>query len=51
MRFRITSIESVRFRASQTREVDSYDDFKVEIEKVVSLLCHWDRTPETERAD
>ena len=36
------------FRASQTREVDSYDDFKVEIEKGGFLLCHWDGTPETE---
>jgi prolyl-tRNA synthetase len=36
------------YRASVTREVDSYDDFKVEIKKGGFLLCHWDGTPETE---
>ncbi|HBK31851.1 MAG TPA: proline--tRNA ligase, partial [Porphyromonadaceae bacterium] len=36
------------FRVSQTREVNSYDEFKVEIEKGGFLLCHWDGTPETE---
>jgi prolyl-tRNA synthetase, family I len=36
------------FRTSVTREVDSYDEFKVEIEKGGFLLCHWDGTPETE---
>lgn len=36
------------YRASQTRKVDTYDDFKVEIEKGGFLLCHWDGTPETE---
>ncbi|MDR1518253.1 MAG: proline--tRNA ligase [Dysgonamonadaceae bacterium] len=36
------------FRASQTREVNSYDEFKVEIERGGFLLCHWDGTPETE---
>ena len=36
------------FRASVTREVNSYDEFKVEIEKGGFLLCHWDGTPETE---
>ena len=36
------------FRAAQTSEVDSYDEFKVEIEKGGFLLCHWDGTPETE---
>ena len=36
------------YRASVTREVNSYDDFKVEIEKGGFLLCHWDGTPETE---
>ena len=35
-------------RASVTREVNSYDDFKVEIEKGGFLLCHWDGTPATE---
>ncbi|MDR0422530.1 MAG: proline--tRNA ligase [Proteiniphilum sp.] len=36
------------FRASQTREVNSYEEFKEEIEKGGFLLCHWDGTPETE---
>jgi len=36
------------FRASMTRKVDSWDDFKVEIEKNGFLLCHWDGTQETE---
>jgi prolyl-tRNA synthetase len=36
------------YRASVTRNVDSYDEFKVEIEKGGFLMCHWDGTPETE---
>ncbi len=40
--------KAVDFRDSQTREVDSYDEFKEEIEKGGFLLCHWDGTPETE---
>jgi len=36
------------FRASVTRPVDSYDEFKVEIEKGGFLMCHWDGTTETE---
>jgi prolyl-tRNA synthetase len=36
------------YRTSVTREVNSYDDFKVEIEKGGFLMCHWDGTPETE---
>jgi prolyl-tRNA synthetase len=40
--------KALDFRISQTREVDSYDEFKVEIEKGGFLLCHWDGTPETE---
>ena len=36
------------FRTEQTREVNSYEEFKVEIEKGGFLLCHWDGTPETE---
>jgi prolyl-tRNA synthetase len=35
-------------RASVTREVNSYDEFKAEIEKGGFLLCHWDGTPATE---
>jgi len=40
--------KAVDYRASVTREVNSYDEFKVEIEKGGFLLCHWDGTPETE---
>lgn len=40
--------KALDFRNEQTRVVDSYDDFKVEIEKGGFLLCHWDGTPETE---
>ncbi len=40
--------KALDYRASVTREVNSYDEFKVEIEKGGFLLCHWDGTPETE---
>ena len=40
--------KALDFRASQTREVNSFDEFKVEIEKGGLLLCHWDGTAETE---
>ncbi len=40
--------KALDFKNSMTREVNSYDDFKVEIEKGGFLLCHWDGTPETE---
>jgi prolyl-tRNA synthetase len=36
------------YRSSVTRDVNSYDEFKVEIEKGGFLMCHWDGTPETE---
>lgn len=36
------------FRDSMIRKVDTYDDFKKEIEKGGFLLCHWDGTTETE---
>ncbi len=36
------------FRTTQTREVNSYAEFKEEIEKGGFLLCHWDGTAETE---
>ena len=36
------------YRVSVTREVNSYEEFKVEIEKGGFLMCHWDGTPETE---
>lgn len=40
--------KAFNYRASVTREVNSYEEFKVEIEKGGFLLCHWDGTPETE---
>ena len=40
--------KAYNYRASVTREVNSYDEFKEEIEKGGFLLCHWDGTPETE---
>ncbi len=35
-------------RESMTRTVDTYDEFKEEIEKGGFILAHWDGTPETE---
>ena len=35
-------------RDSYIRRVDTWEDFKVEIEKGGFLLCHWDGTTETE---
>ena len=40
--------KAIAFREAQTPEVNSYDEFKEEIEKGGFLLCHWDGTPETE---
>ncbi|MDD4489009.1 MAG: proline--tRNA ligase [Paludibacter sp.] len=40
--------KAYEYRASVTREVNSYDEFKIEIEKGGFLLCHWDGTSETE---
>lgn len=42
--------KAVDYRASMTRKVDTWEDFKVEIEKNGFLLCHWDGTTETEEA-
>lgn len=36
------------FRTLVTREVNSYDEFKIELEKGGFLSAHWDGTPETE---
>jgi len=36
------------YRTAVTRNVDSYDEFKEEIEKGGFLLAHWDGTAETE---
>ena len=35
-------------RTSMTRTVETYDEFKTEIEKGGFLLAHWDGTPETD---
>ena len=40
--------KALDFRIAQTREVNSYEEFKEEIKKGGFLLCHWDGTPETE---
>ncbi|MDR3297594.1 MAG: proline--tRNA ligase [Prevotellaceae bacterium] len=37
-----------QFRADNTFEVNSYDEFKEQLEKGGFLLAHWDGTPETE---
>jgi prolyl-tRNA synthetase len=39
---------ALRFRESNTRKVNSWEEFKEEIEKGGFLLAHWDGTPETE---
>ncbi|HPV88500.1 MAG TPA: proline--tRNA ligase, partial [Bacteroidales bacterium] len=36
------------FRAKNTFEIDSYDEFRERIEDGGFFLCHWDGTPETE---
>ncbi len=40
--------KAAAFREANIRRVDTWDEFKVEIEKGGFLLCHWDGTPETE---
>jgi len=40
--------KALDYRIANTREVNSYDEFKQEITKGGFLLCHWDGTPETE---
>ncbi|MCB9071502.1 MAG: proline--tRNA ligase [Prevotellaceae bacterium] len=40
--------KALNFRTSVTREVNSYEEFKVELEKGGFLSAHWDGTPETE---
>ena len=40
--------KAAAFRAGMTRKVDTWEQFKVEIEKNGFLLCHWDGTAETE---
>ena len=40
--------KALNFRIENTREVDTWEEFKEEIKKPGFLLCHWDGTPETE---
>jgi prolyl-tRNA synthetase len=40
--------KALNFRASQTFTVDTYEEFKEQIEKGGFILAHWDGTPETE---
>ncbi|MBQ0118637.1 MAG: proline--tRNA ligase [Bacteroidales bacterium] len=40
--------KALAYRIANTRECNSYEEFKEEIKKGGFLLCHWDGTPETE---
>jgi len=40
--------KALKLREAKTRTVETYDEFKVEIEKGGFILAHWDGTPETE---
>ena len=40
--------KALKQRESMTRTVETYDEFKEEIEKGGFILAHWDGTPETE---
>ena len=40
--------KALKHRQSMTRTVESYDEFKQEIEKGGFILAHWDGSPETE---
>ena len=40
--------KALDFRLANTREVNTWEEFKEEIKKPGFLLCHWDGTPETE---
>lgn len=40
--------KALNLREQKTRKVDTWDEFKTEIEKGGFLLCHWDGTTETE---
>ncbi|MCX4259450.1 MAG: proline--tRNA ligase [Muribaculaceae bacterium] len=40
--------KALEHRAEMTRTVETYDEFKTEIEKGGFILAHWDGTPETE---
>ena len=40
--------KALNYRMENTRKVDTYEEFKQEIEKGGFILAHWDGTPETE---
>lgn len=40
---------ALKFREGNSRNVDSWEEFKVEIEKGGFLYAHWDGSPETEQ--
>lgn len=40
--------KALKMRDSRVKKVDSYEEFKKEIENGGFFLCHWDGTPETE---
>ena len=40
--------KALKHRESMTRTVETYEEFKAEIEKGGFILAHWDGTPETE---
>ncbi|MBQ9253437.1 MAG: proline--tRNA ligase [Bacteroidales bacterium] len=40
--------KALSLREAKTRKVDTWEEFKTEIEKGGFLLCHWDGTTETE---
>ncbi len=40
--------KALKFREENTFKVDTWDDFKIQIEKGGFILAHWDGTPETE---
>lgn len=40
--------KALKFRKETMTSVDTYDEFKVQIEKGGFVLAHWDGTPETE---
>ena len=41
--------KALDFRIENTREVNSYEEFKQEVQKGGFILAHWDGTPETEQ--
>ncbi|MCQ2145659.1 MAG: proline--tRNA ligase, partial [Bacteroidales bacterium] len=42
--------KAAAYRSANIRKVDTWEEFKAEIQKGGFLLCHWDGTPETEQA-